>query len=196
MQEMNKNIATLLDNNITFTRGNYTSIGQLSENSLGTEGLMRKYLKGLERTAVRYTVNNTPIPTKILEGWWHSVPAAVIESFQRDIKDIYKEDKIAKLAKDCELFKRGMKEVDLILNDIKDGEIKLPEKYSLDAFKTALDYGGFDVRLDPYFLFKGPIEHLKSRKKLLDTLTPMQRDKILEMELQEIARNWQYRKIV
>lgn len=190
--QINENIATLLDNNITFTKGNYTSAKQLSKKGLGTDGLMIKYIQGLERRNTRWTVNNTPIPTPLLQEHYLAVPRVVIESFQKDIKSVYKDNKIEELKKEGELFTRGMKEIERILEDIKEEHIELPEKYSLEAFKTALKYGDFGGYI-PYY--RSRIAHLESRKKVLDKIDPIKRDKILAMELQEMALNWQYRKL-
>lgn len=189
---INENVAALLDKDITFTKGNYTSAKQLSKKVLGTDGLMIKYIQGMKRRNVRWTVNNTPIPTPILQEHYFAVPRAVIESFQNDIKSIYKDDKIEKLKKEGELVNRGMKEIELILDDIKEEKIKLPEEYSLEAFKTALKYGDFEGYI-PYY--REQIAHLLSRKELLDKIDPMKRERILAMELQEMALDWQYRKL-
>lgn len=182
----------LRERGILFSRGAYVTMRTLG--GLGyhivppPEGLLDL---GQNTSKGGYTVNDTGIPTQVLQwsGLWQG-PRRGVEGVKIEVRQIYREDRIAQLEQQLSLLEPGKENLDRIMEAILKGDIELPEGYSTSGVE--LVYGNAEFGIPGHRTnLSSQLEFLRETKELYDSLgMPERVAEILELDTHSLAARW------
>jgi hypothetical protein len=187
--------AEVLNNKgITFSEGVYTIVKShglsLDQTS---EGLIKyfSYASSDKPRNVSFTLNDTAIPTTLMEENLCGSPREIVQYIQCNMRKVYVNNRIQELENQLKLVKKGEKNIKAIMNSMVDGTIPVPKNHSVEGVALALKQGIGSVAA-----FESSSERdvlLSWKKKHKKVITPETVDKVAAMDMKKIADSWQYR---
>jgi hypothetical protein len=184
----------LSDKGITFSKGVYTTPVQIGNNDVDRSGLLLLDLKLKHPNTIyhRFTLNDTPIPSDLIEeSIWNYGPRHIADYYKTMIRNIYKEGVIQKERGKLNLIKKGEKNIRNIMKAVLKQEINIPEDCSTEGVALALHQGLGASDFYQSITTKDVLIDMKKRWGKF--LKPDSIDAVAAMNLKNIAENWQYR---
>lgn len=186
-------LRALEERGVTFSNGVYMTPETLRRIGLYTEGLLDLH-HGRQSSDFppRYTVNDMQIPNEIFTAERYircGSPRQRVSQVQKDLRDIYVNNRIAALQEQLQLLRIGEQNVRRILEATIQGNILLPEGYPMEGVELVFRDGIYHFRSK--FQWENELEQLTKTKQLYDSLGVSERmDEMLAIDIGVMPNAW------